>query len=104
MVNYKNYDFIWLITDVFVLIVMMIGVLLPDKKGKTGVGGADLLYSLVIAASMREALYVLLVSFILPIPYLAYMKITNKEHKYPFLPFMTTATIIVIFLKIRRIL
>lgn len=42
--------------------------------------------------------YAVIIGLILTLPYTAYMKITNKEHVYPLIPFLTTGYIIILII------
>lgn len=55
-------------------------------------GGADaLLNGLVGLTQGIWGLYTVMVSFLLVLPYTFYMKIRNKEHAYPFVPYIFVA-------------
>lgn len=62
-------------------------------------GGADCL----IVAAMGYVLdfygfYAVIIGLLLSIPYTAYMKITNTEHVYPLVPFLTSGFIIMLLM------
>lgn len=65
-------------------------------------GGADcLIGSLIVFQMGIYGIFALVVSFILAIPYAAYMKIKNKEREYPFVPYMMAGVLITSLYKLK---
>lgn len=83
--NIPFYTGITMISFIILLLVAYFG----------NLGGADcLLGSLCVFYLGIQGLWAIIISFVLAIPYAAWMKIKNNEHEYPFVPYIVVGVIL----------
>lgn len=65
-------------------------------------GGADCLIGTLIVFQMGiYGIVALIISFVLAIPYAAYMKIKDNEKEYPFIPYMMAGVLLISYYKLK---